>query len=411
MSSLRWSGVIGIAGLLASIMALALALMVTIDRAADHFQRAAIAQAQFGAVLKIARAVESASDAMVLTALLKDYRTLIGQEAALLPADRQSDQLRESARAARLATLVEQPLDAAGRRDVARIVAATAVDEQREAADEARAMQALRYRTWWLAGLLTAAAVGSAVLGSFGLLTANRRLAGKVAERTAEIAAIDASRRLFFAKASHELRTPVTVMRGEAEVALSQPGSEREALSHVVAQSEFFEHRIAELLALAQAEDGRIRLSPRPAALDEIIDAARQAVAGYARSNDVTLAVGRFEPVRVLADWRWLEQALVAVLDNAVKFSPEGGTVRIDVQSDGHRVAVSIADQGAGMMPAALPKVFDAFYQATDDPTRGGSGLGLALARWVVDSHDGTIAAANRDGGGCVVTMNLPVLT
>ncbi len=401
----RPAAIIGLAGLIASILGFAAALIVTIDRAESHFRRAELAQTQFAAVLRIAHLVET-GDRTATPAALTDYRQLIVQERRLRSPSDRAELGAEARMAARLIALAGRPEGPTARAEIDRIVAATVTRERREALVEAAAMAALRVRAWWLTGALMLAAIGSAVLGSAGLFLANRRLTREVARRTAEIAAIDASRRLFFAKASHELRTPVTVMRGEAEVALGQPGGEIAALRHVVAQAEFLDHRIAELLALAQAEDGQLRLVFEPCDLGEIAVAAGAAVAGFARSNEVWVAIDRDAACRISGDPRWLAQAMIAVLDNAIRFSSAGGAVRVAVRG----CVVSIADDGIGLLPEAVPRIFDAFYQVDNDAARGGSGLGLALARWVIERHKGEIVAANLEGGGCVVTMTLPVL-
>ncbi|WP_375287264.1 sensor histidine kinase [Sphingomonas sp.] len=395
--------------LLASIVTLAGLFLVSVDQAGRLFERAALSQAQAGDVLALHAAAQSGDPQAVATALRR-YRDDLARETALVGSDR-LDQQHELAAARSMAML------AAGR--PARLdllafeVAQAAARERGEAGETARRMADLRSRTQVYALMLSVTALGSAVLGAWGLRAANRRLADAVAVRTAQLEAVDASRRLFFAKVSHELRTPVTVMRGEAEVALATTPDDRAALAtaldEVVTQSEQLDHRIAELLALSQAEDGRLELEKRPTDLTEVV---RQAVARserLARSNGVTLSVGDLAPATMCGDARWLEQAVVAVLDNAVKFSPAHGAVDITLSADGGSAVLSVADRGRGALPEALPRLFDAYYQTEDGRTRGGSGLGLALVGWVIGQHGGTARAAMRDGGGYVVVLRLPV--
>jgi signal transduction histidine kinase len=116
---------------------------------------------------------------------------------------------------------------------------------------------------------------------------------------------------------------------------------------------------------------------------------------------------GPDRPVAFLGDARWLQQALVAVLDNAIKFSPAGGTVSLRVTMDGG-AAIAIRDEGSGIAAAELPRIFDAYYQTEAGRERGGTGLGLALARWVIERHGGSIRAENEPKGGCVMTIILP---
>jgi signal transduction histidine kinase len=183
----------------------------------------------------------------------------------------------------------------------------------------------------------------------------------------------------------------------------------REALDRVVANAEFLEHRIEELLSLARAENGELTLDEQTVDLGQIVAAAGQAVSAYARSLDVGLELGMSDaPLTVRGDARWLQQALVAMLDNGVKFSPIGGKVSLAMTSDDSTASIAISDEGAGIPAGDLPRIFDAYYQAETGRERGGSGLGLALARWIIERHGGSIAASNAPGGGCVMTITLP---
>lgn len=286
--------------------------------------------------------------------------------------------------------------------------------ELAEARAIASKMSALRHQTRMLALLLASLAALSTVVGAFGLVRSNRRLSRAVAERTAQIAAVDASRRLFFAKVSHELRTPVTVMRGEAEVALatraSNPDAPVAALREVIANSEFFGRRIEELLALSQAEDGRLAIVKTPVDMAEIIRGAIDGASRFAISNRVSIKMTSNSSTMIDGDARWLQQALLAVLDNAVKFSHDGADVEVaSATTDGNELLITIADHGRGVAPEELPRLFDAYYQTEAGRTRGGNGLGLALSRWIVEQHGGKVSASQRSGGGCQVELRLPL--
>lgn len=396
-------GWIGAAGLALSIVALAILFLATIDRAAAHFARGTIAQEQLADALAI-RDAARAGDGARLSAALAVYRARIAAETQLVARDDRVGQARELADARALerwADVGAGALDRVTDRIVAR--------ERREAAASAQAMRALRGRAGVLALLLALAALISAALGVVGLLAANRRLTRAVAARTAEIAAVDASRRLFFAKVSHELRTPVTVMRGEAEVALATGEDGAGALRAIVAQSELLDRRVAELLALSQAEDGRLALARDALDLGAVARAAAATATRHAVANAVTLDVTVKDAASIAGDARWLEQAMVAALDNAIKFSPEHGHVELVVAREARQARVSIADRGDGVAIEALPRLFDAFYQTVEGRARGGNGLGLALARWVVEQHGGAARAVHRPGGGCEIRFDLPV--
>ena len=402
---------LGCGVLILSILGLAAAFVVEMNRARHDFDRAAISQGQLATVARIETALNR-GDQSALGGLLRDYRRSIRLEAGQLDRNGEANaQAVEAARADNLVALASAPDGAARNQAIRRLVAMISERERIEATEIAARMERLRQRTTILAISLSALAFVSAVLAVAGLVAANRRLSGDVAARTRELATIERSRRLFFAKVSHELRTPVTVMRGEAEVALSDPGGQvaplRDALDRVVANSEFLEHRIEELLSLARAENGELQLDMQPLDLRYVVDGARQAVSAYARSLDVALDhEAPVPPVRINGDARWLQQALVATLDNAIKFSPVGGSVSLVVGAD---ASVTIGDQGAGIPAGELPRIFDAYYQTETGRERGGTGLGLALARWIVERHGGSIGASNASTGGCVMTITLPL--
>ena len=259
------------------------------------------------------------------------------------------------------------------------------------------------------------------------LSQANVGLEAQVRERTKEIEAsreklaeIDRTRRLFFSKLSHELRTPATVIRGEAEVALRDakaPASRlREALEHVVANGAFLQRRLEDMLALARAEDGRVALQRDPVDLSAVV---RQTVAlaePYIRSSGMILTAELPEAAgpTILGDASWLQQALLALVDNAAKFAAGSETIRFSLNAEDGEARIVVADGGPGVAPEDLPFLFDSYYQAPGAPgsgakARGGSGLGLSIARWVAEQHGGTITAANDPERGLVIEIRLPV--
>lgn len=242
-----------------------------------------------------------------------------------------------------------------------------------------------------------------------------------VAERTRELEAktgqleqIDRTRRLFFAKLGHELRTPVTVLRGEAEVALrdrhADVDSLREALLHIVANGDALHRRLEDLLALARSEDGRIALDRQCIDLARCARRAAAQATAFAASNGVKLVFDDApQQAYCHGDESWLRQALLALIDNAVKFSPSGGVVTVRLLKTGRESSIEVSDEGPGVSEPVVQRLFEPYVQDESGLRRGGSGLGLAVARWVMEQHDGRIAAGNRDGGGFVVTMSIPL--
>lgn len=395
--------------LLASLVALVAAFLVSLGAAQRHLDRAMISQSQLAAVSRIEALVAEDAPRDALARQLAFYRASIDREIALVGDD--EAQRQEARQADDLAALA---LSGASRARLIAEVARISARETQEADEASRAMSDLRGWTMLLAVLLASSAALAAIAGSAALMRANRRLGREVEARTRDLQAVDKSRRLFFAKASHELRTPVAVMRGEAEVSLADPTATtadlREALQHIVAHSTFLNHRIDELLGLASAEDGRLQLDHDALDLATVAQMAGQAAASYARSAEVELVVETpDEPIAINGDARWLAQALLAILDNGVKFSPIGGRLRLRLDRSDKGAAIEVIDQGQGVMAAELPRIFDAYYQTEQGRMRGGSGLGLALARWVIEQHGGAVIAANDPAGGCRIAISLPL--
>lgn len=229
-------------------------------------------------------------------------------------------------------------------------------------------------------------------------------------QSTLKLKEIDENRRLFFSKTSHELRTPVTVLMGEAEVALRNKNADvetyRDALSHIVASGGFLRRRLEDLISLARSEDGRVTLERRSVDLSQCVRETVAAAEAYARASEVYLEDRIVEDtLHVEGDPSWIKQAILAVIDNAVKFSPPNGEVTISLTRNDRFGVVEIADSGPGVEDEALTNLFDPYFQASGGKRRGGSGLGLTVARWIVEQHHGKISARNLTPAGLGVRL------
>jgi signal transduction histidine kinase len=254
-------------------------------------------------------------------------------------------------------------------------------------------------------------------------IATQQQLETQVADRTASLA--EANRRLtdldeqrvrFLADVSHELRTPLTVLRGEAEVALrgmSKPEAVyRESLQVIVNQATDMGRLVEDLLFLARSEAEEIRYEFRVLHMgDLIVDAVNDAVA-IARRRQVRISTTRPAPDSLVrADpWR-IKQAVLNLLDNAIKYAPAGSDVEVACVSVPGAVELTIADRGPGVPPDELPHVFERLFRGKQARTEGigGSGLGLSIARRIVEKHGGTLALASEPGHGTVATMHLPI--
>lgn len=250
----------------------------------------------------------------------------------------------------------------------------------------------------------------------------NQGLESQVAERTREIEAsrktlsdIDQVRRLFFSQIGHELRTPATVIRGEAEVALRDPLTSaprlREALEHVAANGAFLQRRLEDMLALAKADDGRIDLRCEPLNVRVLVADAADLAGPYVRSSGANLVTQLpAGPGPTLnGDASWLKQAMLAVIDNAAKFAGET-TIQISLRAEPGEAVIRVTDGGPGVQRDDLPKLFDSHFQTAAGRSRGGSGLGLSVTKWVVQQHGGSVTAFNQPGEGMSVEIRLPIL-
>jgi heavy metal sensor kinase len=220
---------------------------------------------------------------------------------------------------------------------------------------------------------------------------------------------VDAQRR-FMADASHELRTPVTVARTAAQVTLSEPHRSepeyREALDIVASQADRLTRVVDDMFLLALADVEGRPLLRRHLYLDEVIAECARAAGVLAESRGISITVRSPEGVQVQGDEELLRRMVMNLLDNAIRHSPDGERVEMTIGAENHRVTLSVQDAGPGIPAAAHERVFERFVRLeTDKPTSGG-GLGLPIARWIAEQHDGSLALESTpDGSRFVVTL------
>ncbi len=218
----------------------------------------------------------------------------------------------------------------------------------------------------------------------------------------------------FTASISHELRTPLTVLRGETEVALLKSRSiedYRHLLSSQLEELDKLTRLINDLLVLANAEAGQIRWAGQNVDLSALAVSLAEQLEPVAASQGIELQTSTESNVNVCGDASWLERVVLNLLDNAIKFSPRGGRIQLSVAAENGFAALRVEDKGMGIPPEALPHIFERFYRA--EPSRSkhlpGVGLGLALARWIVEKHRGKITVESEPGRGTLFTVRLPL--
>ncbi len=218
----------------------------------------------------------------------------------------------------------------------------------------------------------------------------------------------------FSADASHELKTPLTSIRGEAEVALmsDQSTEEREqTLRSIIEETERLTNIVNNLLVLARADANQIQIQRGPISLHEVAMAAFESMEPIARRKGVTLDIVEMDDVCVLGDALWLQQLAANLLQNAVKYTPERGSVFLGLKEIGDRAALTVRDTGPGIGKDHLPHLFDRFYRVDTGRSRdqGGTGLGLNISQWIVQTHNGTIEVQSELGEGSCFTVWLPL--
>ncbi len=218
----------------------------------------------------------------------------------------------------------------------------------------------------------------------------------------------------FTADASHELRTPVAFIRTTAEVALVQPRtpeSYRSALSSIHEESERITEIIEQLLILARADADRHTLKLAPIDVREPVSHALSKVLPIAHRKGIKLHADLPEDdATVLGDPTSLRRLFVILMDNALKYTPEGGAVTVRVSKDTDRICVAVRDTGNGIAERDLDKIFDRFYQADKARSRdaGGSGLGLSIGRWIAEAHGAEIRVESNLNPGSQFTVRFP---
>lgn len=266
-----------------------------------------------------------------------------------------------------------------------------------------------RFLRQLVVGLLVFGGAGSAILGALSWWLAGRSL------RPARAAY--ARQRAFVANASHELRTPLTLVRASADVArrrlAARDDATGELLDDVLGECDHMSRLIDDLLLLSKLDASAILLAHEPVELVEFLAEIGRPVGRLADERGITLRVERATPgLTVSADPARLRQVLLILLDNALRHTPAGGTVRLATEARGRHVAIVVEDTGAGIAPADLPHVFDRFYRADRARTGGvdaGSGLGLAIAKGLVEAQGGTIGLSSKLGAGTRAEVTLPV--
>jgi signal transduction histidine kinase len=221
--------------------------------------------------------------------------------------------------------------------------------------------------------------------------------------------------RAFVADASHELRTPLTLLRGNAELlqmtaAAHLSGEDVQSVREIVRQTEQIERLISDMSTLARMDEGQLLLQPAPVDIGELLRSAAADARLLAAGKDMAVYLETDGDLRIAADETRIRELLLALVDNAVRYTPPGGTITLRATAADSHVEVSASDTGPGIPAEHIERVFERFYRV--DPSRsreqGGSGLGLSIARAIAEAHGGSLTVSSKEGTGATFTLQLP---
>ncbi len=244
-------------------------------------------------------------------------------------------------------------------------------------------------------------------LGAFYLMS--RYLAEKAVE---PIEKAWTQQKAFIADASHELRTPLTVIRTNLDVVLCSPEEtvkqQDEWLTNIRAETDAMKELVESLFFLAQADAHQQRLECDSFDCRDMIASAVRAYTPMAEEKGITLTADLGGENIICGDDGKLRRVLRVLVENAIRHTDAGGSIAVRLTDEGKTTRLTVSDTGEGIAPEAIEHLFERFYQADTSRRKGGAGLGLAIAKWIVEAHGGTISAESILGQGATFTVRLP---
>jgi len=278
----------------------------------------------------------------------------------------------------------------------------------------AQSRQAVTRTVERLIFVLVLTGFGALILATAGGLFMSRRAMRPVQEAFGR-------QRTFIADASHELKTPLTLIRADAEVlsrGIDDPNKasdNRELVDDLLGETDRMSAVLSDLLLLARLDAQKVSVSREPFDLALVISETSERFAARARAEDKNLEIHHSGKLPARGDAPRTGQSLAALLDNALRFTPPGGTIKVEGRITNKRIEATVTDTGPGIAPESLDRIFERFYRAdahsaarSRDSSGGGTGLGLAIARDLVRVQGGEVSAENAEGGGARFTLSLP---
>jgi signal transduction histidine kinase len=216
----------------------------------------------------------------------------------------------------------------------------------------------------------------------------------------------------FMADVSHELRTPLTVIKGNVGLLRMMKEPDEESLASIETEVDRLTRMVGDLLLLAQAEAGKLELNLQPVELDTVLLEVLQQ-AKILAGNRITIKLTEIDQIQITGDRDRLKQVFINLLANAVKYTPQGGTVYLAIKKVGDQAQTVIEDTGPGIPAKDLPHIFERFYRGDKARTRSADGssfgLGLSIAYWIIKNHNGRIEVKSKEGSGTTFSVWLPL--
>ena len=216
----------------------------------------------------------------------------------------------------------------------------------------------------------------------------------------------------FLSDASHELRTPLAVLQTNLEIVLANPdktvASQHQWLKNIQEESAQMADLVNSLLFLARAASDQQPIKKQLFSFTALLDRMAAAFDPIAKAKGLKLLIPATPDFTIYGDEAKIKQLLTILLDNAFRHTPNGGKITVSLAQAGNDTILTVADTGEGISPEALDKIFDRFYQADKSRNKGGAGLGLSIAKWIVENHGGTITADSEPSFGATFTIYLP---
>jgi heavy metal sensor kinase len=228
-------------------------------------------------------------------------------------------------------------------------------------------------------------------------------------------AAFERQRR-FIADASHELRTPLAILQGESEVALSKEARSaeeyRESLGILHQEARRLSRVVDDMFTLSRADAGQYPVSPREFYLDELAADCVQSLRTLAAAKSISLSISSDRELPIVADESLIRRMLLNLLDNSIKYTPDGGTISISTDETSDGAEISVSNNGPGIPPELQPRIFERFFRGDLARTRShpesGAGLGLSISKWIAEAHHGSLELTRSGPAGTVFTARIP---